>query len=330
MAIKKIKLPPSRTSKSPKVLVIIGPTSGGKTKLGVELAAELDGEIISADSRQVYRGMDIGTGKDLAEYRFGRKKIKHHLIDVASPQTRFDLAKYQRLAFQAIQAVLSRGRLPIVVGGSGLNLQAVVDNFHLASVKPDTKKRALWEKLSVEELFKKISQQKPDFAARLNNSERHNQRRLIRYLEIIEAGGGLEADQISGQISKEKEDSSAPYNFLILGLSCPIEVLKIRIKERLEDRLNNQGLIEEVKRLHQEGVAWRRLISFGLEYKFVSLYLQGKLSREQLLEKLNIALGQFAKRQKTWFRRWEKQGKKITWLSENKLALVIVKKWLKN
>jgi len=330
MAIEKIKLPSSRIPESPKVLVIIGPTSGGKTKLGVELAAQLDGEIISADSRQVYRGMDIGTGKDLAEYRFGRKKIKHHLIDVVSPQTRFDLAKYQRLAFQAIQEVLSRGRLPIVVGGSGLYLQAVVDDFHLAAVKPDFKKRALWEKLSAEELFKQISKKKPDFATRLNNSERHNQRRLIRYLEIIEAGDELEISRTSEKIRRNNKDSKTPYNFLILGLTCPMEILKIRIKERLEYRLNNQGLIEEVKRLHQEGIAWRHLISFGLEYKFVSLYLQGRLSREQLLEKLTIALGQFAKRQKTWFRRWEKQGKKITWLSENKLALGIVRKWLKN
>jgi len=307
--------------KLPQVLVILGPTASGKTRLGVELAAALDGEIISADSRQVYQGMDIGTGKDLDEYRLGRKKIRYHLLDVIKPNTKFDLAKYQKLAFKAVAEVLGRGRLPIIVGGSGLYLQAVVDNYQLARVKPDLQQRAFWEKLTAEKLFQKISKKKPEFAARLNNSERNNKRRLIRYLEIIESGGGFEA--------KSQPISSSPYNFLVLGISWPDEVLKQRIKQRLVDRLENQGLIDEVRRLHQEGVSWRRLINFGLEYKFVAYYLRGKISKEQLLEQLNTAIYRFAKRQKTWFRRWERQGKGIVWLSDKKQALEITRKWLR-
>jgi len=307
--------------KLPQVLVILGPTASGKTRLGVELAMALDGEIISADSRQVYQGMDIGTGKDLDEYRLGRKKIKHHLLDVVKPNTKFDLAKYQKLAFKAITEVLGRGHLPIIVGGSGLYLQAVVDNYQLAKVKPDLQQRALWEKLTAEKLFQKISRKKPEFAARLNNSERNNKRRLIRYLEIIESGGQFD--------SLPAQDNSRPYDFLILGITRPDDVLRERIKQRLIDRLENQGLIEEVRRLHQEGVSWRRLINFGLEYKFVAYYLRGKINKGQLLEQLNTAIYRFAKRQKTWFRRWERQGKGIVWLSDKKPALEITRKWLR-
>ena len=163
-----------------KVIVILGPTASGKTAVGVKLAKALKGEIVSADSRQVYRGMDVGTGKDLAEYG----KIPYHLIDVADPQEIFDLAQYQKLAFEAINDILRRGKLPIVAGGSGLYLQALVDGYQLSTVKPDAKLRAGLEQKTLAELQKILAKQNKIFFAKLNNSDRNNKRRLIRYIEI--------------------------------------------------------------------------------------------------------------------------------------------------
>lgn len=301
----------------PKVLVILGTTSAGKTGLGVKLAAEFDGEIVSADSRQVYKGMDIGTGKDLQEYHIGKKKIRAHLLDVVEPNDRFDLAKYQVLAFKAIADILKRKKLPIVVGGGGLYLQALVDNYKLSTVKPDAKRRLILEKLSAAELFKKIAKAKPDFAARINNSDKNNARRLVRYLEIIEQGG-----------LEETGKQSSPYDFLLLGLACPDKILKERIIKRLKNRLEKEGLAAEVQALNKKGVSWERLASFGLEYKFVSQHLLGQLKYEEMVEKLNTALYHFAKRQKTWFKRWEKQGAKIKWIKSLAQASKEIKKWL--
>lgn len=291
----------------PKVLVILGTTASGKTSLGVRLAASLDGEIVSADSRQVYKGMDIGTGKDLKEYRVGRKKIRAHLLDVVSPQESFDLAKYQKLAFQAIEGIISRGKLPIIVGGSGLYLQALVDNYQLPTAVPDIKKREALEKLPVAELFARLEKAKPEFAARLNNSDRNNARRLARYLEIMEQGGFGSAGP-----------RTSSYDFLLLGLVWPDDILKTRIEKRLLERLEKENMVGEVKRLNEEGVPWERLLSFGLEYRFVSQHLLEKLGYEEMVRKLSTAIYRFAKRQKTWFRRWEKQGAKIKWLAGEK------------
>jgi len=300
----------------PKALVILGPTSSGKTNLGVKLARKFQGEIISADSRQVYRGMDVGTGKDLKEYGDGSQKVPYHLIDVVAPMVRFDLAQYQKLAFQAIDKVLKKKKLPIIVGGSGLYLQALVDNYQLSTVGPNESKRKKWERLTANQLFEKIKKLKPEFAQRINNSDRHNQRRLIRYLEIIEQGS-IEATG--------KQES--PYNFLILGLDWPDQILRHRIITRLLDRLETEGLINEVYQLYQKGISWERLISFGLEYRFVSEYLQKKLNYNQLVDKLSIAIYRFAKRQKTWFKRWEKQGVKIKWVKNQLDAEKEIKKW---
>ncbi|MFA5109054.1 MAG: tRNA (adenosine(37)-N6)-dimethylallyltransferase MiaA [Patescibacteria group bacterium] len=302
-------------NKKPLVLMILGTTASGKTALGVKLAAALNGEIISADSRQVYRGMDVGTGKDLAEYHFGRQRIPYHLIDVASPKTRFDLAKYQKLAFRAINDILRRGKLPLVVGGSGLYLQALADNYSLTAAKPKLAERAVWEKLSAAALFAEIKKLKPDFATRINNSDRHNIRRLVRYLEIIKSGG----------LTAPRRNES-PYDFLLLGLVWPDDILRARVMQRLLDRLEKEGLIAEVKRLNREGVSWKRLKSFGLEYKFASAHLLGELSYPEMVEKLSTAIYRFAKRQKTWFRRWEKQGTKINWIKNLAEAQEIIRK----
>lgn len=319
------KREPSAKNK-PKVLVILGTTSAGKTGLGVKLATLLDGEIISADSRQVYRGMDIGTGKDLKEYSVGSKKIKYHLIDVVSPKAKFDLAKYQKLAFKAIDDVLHRGKLPIVVGGSGLYLQAIVDNYKLSSVKPDLKMRASLEKLSIAELFTRLEKIKSEFAKRLNNSDKNNKRRLVRYLEIAEQDEiNKDKKDLAAVAIKDKEESS--YDFLLIGLEWPDDILKERIFGRLHDRLEKEGMIKEIERLHDEDISWERLISFGLEYKFVTHYILEETDYDTMVEKLGTAIYRFAKHQKTWFRRWEKQGKKIEWVEDIKEAEKIIADW---
>lgn len=301
----------------PKVFVLLGPTASGKTALGVRLALRYKGEIVSADSRQVYKGMDIGSGKDLGEYKVGKKVVPYHLIDVVSPNTEFNLAKYQKLALKAIADIIKRGKLPIIVGGTGLYLQALVDNYRLSVVKPDLGKRRELEALSREELFQRLEKLKPDFAHKLNNSDKNNPRRLVRYLEILEQGSSLE-------MKKE-----SPYDFLILGLTYPDEVLRERIIKRINNRLEQEDMLGEVKRLHAEGVSWRRLLSFGLEYKFLSQYLLGKLDYENMVRKLSDASYRFAKRQKTWFKRWEKQGRQIFWVEGLASAEKIIDDWLK-
>lgn len=304
-------------NKKQKVLTILGPTASGKTAMAVLLAAELNGEIISADSRQVFRGMDIGTGKDLAEYIVGGKKIPYHLIDVVSPNTNFNLAKFQRLSMVAIKDVLERNKLPIIVGGSGLYVQVLVDNFKLVKGKSDLKLRAELELLGADELFEQLKKRAPDFANKLNNSDRHNSRRLARYIEISQ----------SGRLS-EVGKTPSKYDHLVIGTYRPGLELRTRISKRLKDRLENEGLVEEVKNLHEKGVSWKRLISFGLEYKYISLFLMGKLDYDTMVFQLENAICQFAKRQKSWFKRWEKQGMKIHWLSEKDEAKKLISDWL--
>ena len=295
-----------------KIIVILGPTASGKTKLAVELAEKFNGEIVSADSRQVYRGMDIGTGKDLAEY-----SVPYHLIDVVNPKLRFDLAQYQKLAFAAIDDILGRGKLPILAGGSGLYLQAVVENYKLSEAKKDLTLRKELEKLSAVELFLKLKKLAPKLAEKLNQSDKNNKRRLTRYLEIVG-----QDQNFKSRAGKRK------YDAIIIGINYSRDTLKQRIFKRLLERLKEQNMIGEVEILHRQGLSWKRLEEFGLEYKFIALYLQGKLQYEEVVEKLNQAIYQFAKRQLTWFKRWEKQGVKINWLKDDKKIEKLVKGFL--
>lgn len=311
-------------NKKIKVIVVLGPTASGKTRLGVKLADILNGEIIGADSRQVYRGMDIGTGKDLQDYTLiksdGKKKnIPYHLIDVADPMDDFSLSDWKRLAETAIVDISSRQANPIVVGGTGLYLQALVNNYQLVDAKPDLSLRTELEKLSASELFSRLEKINYKFANGLHESDQHNQRRLVRYLEIFSAP----------QAVKKLEAAASPYNFLILGVNWPIEELRERIKRRLIKRLDEENMVEEVASLQRKGVTWKRLESFGLEYKFISWYLQEKIEYEDMLEKLILASGQFAKRQNTWWRRWEKQGVKINWVTDDAEAEDLVRNFLK-
>ncbi|MFC1678173.1 tRNA (N6-isopentenyl adenosine(37)-C2)-methylthiotransferase MiaB [Patescibacteria group bacterium] len=312
------------TIRNKKIIVILGPTSSGKTSLAVKLALKYNGEIVSADSRQVYKGMDVGTGKDLDEYKVQSKKSKvkkvpYHLIDVVSPRTEFNLAKYQKLANKAIEDILNRGKLPIIVGGTGLYLEALVDGYQLSVGKPDKKLRQELEKLSKDELFKKLAKLDTGYANSLNNSDRNNKRRLIRYLEIRSS---KEAKLPIGSLA------SRDFDFLILGLDIPRIELNDRINKRLIHRLDKQGMVEEVRDLQNQGVSWKRLESFGLEYRFVSQYLQNKFKYDEMVERLNIAIRQFAKRQMTWFRRWERK-RKIHWVQDYSESIRHINKFLK-
>jgi len=302
------------TNKKPKILVILGPTASGKTSLAVKLAKEFNGEIISADSRQVFRGMDIGTGKDLGEY----SDVPYHLIDVVNPEEEFNLLKYQKLANKAIKDILSRGKLPIIAGGTGLYLQAIVDGYQLDRNIPDPKRRAELTAMSVSQLYQLLEKEKPEFAASINNSDRNNPRRLIRYVEIME----------SGETPKTISKKTAPYDFLLLGLQQDDETMRARIIKRIKDRLDNEDMVGEVERLIDEGISLVRLNSFGLEYRHIAWYLQDKLDYDDMVERLGLATYRFAKRQKTWFKRWQKQGRVINWISDLAEAKKIIKNFL--
>lgn len=301
----------------PKVIVITGVTASGKTGLGVRLAYELSGEIISADSRQVYTGMDIGTGKDLPDYNYKGQAIPYHLIDVASPRQPFNLARYLRLANKSIETVLDNNKLPIIVGGSGLYVQALVDNYKLSDVKSQRLKRDKLEQLGAEKLFKKLEKVNPEFACRLNNSDRNNPRRLSRYLEIAR-----ETDLV------QTKRQNNPYDFLVIATKISDAQMRKNIVLRLDERLEGGALVDEVKSLHKSGISYKRLISFGLEYKYVALYLQKKLNEEEMREKLITAIYRFAKKQKTWFKRFEKQGQKINYVSSYKELELLVSEFL--
>lgn len=304
----------SNSERKPKILVVLGTTASGKTALGVALARQFNGEIISADSRQVYCGLDVGSGKDLVEYG----EIKYHLIDVADPKNRFSVADYQKAAYEAIESVLRAGKLPIIVGGSGQYLEAVVEGYELSSVRPNLEARAERENKSAEELFVKLEKLNIGFASKLNNSDKHNQRRLVRYLELAE----------SKEVQPSMSSRQDKYDFLILGLTWPKEVLAERIEKRLRDRLEKEDMVQEVSDLHdKKGLPWERLMEFGLEYKFISQYLQEKIDYDQMFELLNRAISQFAKKQMTWFRRWEKK-RKISWVKDQIQAEELTKDFL--
>jgi len=279
-----------------KLIVILGPTATGKTKLAVKLAQIFNGEIVSADSRQVYKGMDIGTGKDLADY--GR--LSYHLIDVASPKKRFSLSQYQKLAYQAIDNIIKRGKTPFLVGGSGLYIQAIVDDYQLADVKPDKKLREHLNMRTLEELQALAKKYK----ITLNQSDWNNKRRLIRHIEIR---------RIRNKELRIK-NSNPKYHCLLLGIKYPRDVINQRIDRRLKQRLEKEGLIDEVKKLRRQGLSWKKLDEFGLEYRFIAQYLRDLLTYEQMTAKLSMAIHQFAKRQMTWFSAMDGQGKRIKWI----------------
>ncbi|MEA2088875.1 MAG: tRNA (adenosine(37)-N6)-dimethylallyltransferase MiaA [Patescibacteria group bacterium] len=320
-----------------KIIVILGPTASGKTRLGVKLCLKFNGEIVSADSRQVYKGMDIGTGKDLKEYQislkaksYKLKAIKYHLIDIVSPKKRFDLAQYQKMAFQAIDNILSRKKQPFLVGGTGLYIQSIVDNYNLFDAKPNIELRKKLEMLNINDLIEKFKIINKKFSAYakvsvdrqvdiklFNNILQNNKRRIIRYIELME--------KKKMPFDKIFKKNKPKYDVLILGLTFPNEILADKIDKRLKKWLGKEDLIGEIKNLRKNGVSWKRLEEFGLEYKWISYYLRNKISYEETQEFILRDIKKFAKRQMTWFKR----DKKVKWIKNYNQAEKLVKKFLK-
>lgn len=292
--------------KKNKILVIVGPTASGKTSLSIELAKKFNGEVISADSRQVYKGMDLGTGKVTKKEMQG---IKHYLLDVVTPNTQFSAAKFVKQGDKAIKEILKKGKLPIICGGTGFWIDALLYGLP-ETVAPDWKLRKELEKLSASELFNRLKKLWPE---RAKGIDPNNKRRMIRALEMALSG---QTPQPQVRVSK--------YDVFKIGVLRDREELRQRIHIRLLERVK-QGMIQEVANLHKKGVSWKRLDDFGLEYRFISRYLRGLInSQTEMLNLLEIAINQYAKRQGTWFRR----DKEIQWVKTKVKDYKIVKKWL--
>jgi len=285
-------------------LVILGPTASGKTHLACELAHHLNGEIISADSRQVYKHLNIGTGKDLEEYEVNGKKINYHLIDIVEPGEQFYLHDFVRELKIAFDGIISKNKLPIICGGTGLYLDALQKDFSFTQIKENEILRKELDTLSKEELQKRLKSFKNE---KLESVDLDSKKRLIRAIEIAEHLKNNETELIKTDL---------PYKPYYIGIKIGIEERKESIYKRLIHRLNND-LIEEVEDLLKRGITHERLQFLGLEYKFVSNYLQEKISKEELIVQLSTAINQFSKRQMTWFRKVEKEGVKINWVDRN-------------
>jgi tRNA dimethylallyltransferase len=310
-----------------KIIVILGPTASGKSELGVKLAQKFNGEVVSADSRQVYKKLDIGTGKIIPDTKnstnfstgqakkeiFTHQEIPHHLIDVASPKRTFTIAQYQKLAQKAIKNILKRGKLPIIVGGSGFYIQAITDNIVIPQVPPNKKLRKQLEKKDAAELFKILKKLDPRRARKIDAK---NPRRLIRAIEIAKTLGQVPLPR--------HRNPCTDYDVVRIGIKLTKNKLKKRIKKRLLARIK-KGMIKEVKDLRfpkaGKGLSWKRLYNLGLEYRYVAMFLKGELNKKEMTEKLNTAIWQYARRQMTWFSAQgrsasdRKNNKKIHWFS---------------
>lgn len=290
-----------------KLIVILGPTASGKSDLAVTLARRFSGEIISADSRQVYRGLDLGSGKITKKEMCG---IPHHLLDVANPRRKFSVARFQKSALKAIGDIQRRDRIPFLVGGTGFYIQSIVDGIMLPEVKPNAVLRAKLAKMATGRLFAMLSKLDP---ARAANIDAKNPHRLIRAIEIIKAT----------KKPVQKLATHRRFDCLQIGIKKSPEELKKLIAKRLQKRL--RGMIAEVKKLHKNGLSWRRLEELGLEYRFVAQYLQDKLSLLEMTSRLQKEIEHYAKRQMTWFKR----DKKIHWIKNQQEARTLIKKFIK-
>lgn len=292
-----------------KLITIVGPTASGKSEMAVNLAKKFSGEVISADSRQVYKGMDIGTGKITKREMRG---VPHHLLDVVSPKTRFDVAQYRELALDAIEKIVKNNKLPILCGGTGFYVHAIVDGIVIPKVKPDWKLRKKLEKKSVRELYALLGRLDPKRAKIIDKS---NPRRLIRAIEII--------TKTKKPIPPIKKNP-LPYPILILGIKKSPKNLDGLIKKRFFKWLK-QGLLREVKYLSKTGLSWQKIEDFGIHYRVVAQYLQGKINREEMIKNSLIELNNYSKRQMTWW----KSDKRIHWIKNQKEAEKLVQKFLK-
>ena len=293
-----------------KLIVILGPTASGKTDLSIKLAKKYNGEVVSADSRQVYKGLDIGSGKITKKEMRG---VPHWLLDAANPKARFTVAQYQKLALRAIENIQKKNKLPILVGGTGFYIQSVVDGIVVPEIKPNWKLRKKLEKLSNEELFKKLEKLDPERAGVI---DRQNPRRLIRALEIV-----LKTKKPVPALGSP----ASQFSVLEIGIKKSSEELKKSIQKRLLKRLEKNALINEVKKLRKSGLSFKRLEEFGLEYRFVAQYMQNKITKQEVIDKIQKESERYTKRQATWFKR----DKRIHWIKNGKEAVQLIDKFIK-
>ncbi len=286
----------------PKVLVILGPTATGKSDLAVKIALKHRGEVISADSRQVYKGLDIGTGKITKEEMHG---IHHWLLDVISPQKTFSVADYKKLAEEKIKTILKRSKLPIIVGGTGFYIQSIVDDLILPEVPADEDLRKELSTKSLEELVSILEELDPERAKAIDIK---NKVRLIRAIEI---------SKTLGKVPEVKKVESQ-YDFLQIGLTLPPEEIKAKIKKRLVSRVK-KGMIEEAEKLHKKGLSFERMRELGLEYRYLADLLEKRISKKEFMEKLETAIYQYSKRQITWFKR----DKSIRWYKPTETIKIV-------
>ncbi|MFA6514767.1 MAG: tRNA (adenosine(37)-N6)-dimethylallyltransferase MiaA [Candidatus Paceibacterota bacterium] len=284
-----------------KIIVILGQTSTGKSDFAVEIAKQIGGEIISADSRQVYKGMDLGTGKITKKEMRG---VPHYLLDVASPSRVFSVSDFKKQAKKKIKEIIKRNKIPIICGGTGFYIGAITNNVTFPEVPPNKKLRIMLEKKTTEQLFEILKKLDKE---RAKNIDKKNRVRLIRAIEIAKALGKVP------RLSHRSDLWESKFEIIKIGLTLPPEILKERIKTRLLTRIK-KGMIKEIESLHKNGLSWKRMENLGLEYRYTSLYLEGKLQKEEMIEKINTETWHYAKRQNTWFKR----DQDIIWINPTK------------
>lgn len=300
------------------LITILGPTASGKTSVAANVALVLDGEVISADSRQVYRGMDLGTGKDYADYIIEGKQIPYHLIDIVDAGYEYNVFEYQKDFLNVFEEVTNRGKLPVMCGGSGLYLEAILKNYELIQVPLNNELRNNLEGKSLDELTEILKTYKSELH---NQTDIENEKRAVRAIEIEEY-----------YLSHPEINIGMPdIRSLVVGVQFDRQTRRKRITSRLRQRLR-EGMLDEVQRLLDSGLTPKQLTYYGLEYKFMTQHLTGELTFQEMFDGLNVAIHQFAKRQMTWFRRMEKQGIEIRWLDgfmplEEKVAKIV--EWYK-
>lgn len=288
-----------------KMITILGPTASGKTRLAAALAYHLDAEIISADSRQVYQGMDIGTGKDLADYIVAGKYIPYHLIDICKAGSKYNVYQYQQDFLEVYNKIKETNKLPILCGGSGLYLEAILKGYHLSTVPPNEELRNQLNEMSHESLIQMLVEIQEQLNTKMHNStDLDSKQRTIRAIEI--------GKHMLTEADPKTNFPEIPS--LIIGVDIDREERRRKITTRLHQRLE-EGMIEEVKQLLNQEITPEDLIYYGLEYKFVTEHIIGKLSYDEMVRQLEIAIHQFAKRQMTWFRGMERRGIKINWIN---------------
>lgn len=288
-----------RSKREEEIVTVLGPTATGKTRLAVRIARDFGGEIISADSRQVYRGMDIGTGKDLADYVIDGQMIPYHLIDIAEPGVEYNVAQYQQAAYVAMDDIRSRGHEIVLCGGSGMYIEALLGGYRLA---PFTRDPQLYAELSAK-TDEELTEILQSFRALHNHTDTCERPRLIKAVEI----------EYYYQQHPEWKDVTRKIPSVIIGLCGDRDLIRSRITRRLKERLEN-GMVEEVESLIKKGANVNQLLRYGLEYKFVTMFVLGEISYEEMFAKLNTAIHQFSKRQMTWFRKMERSGFVIHWI----------------